>query len=64
MAAPLRILAWPEGFKDLVALRALAAKREKRDHLERAGAQAPARPFAAVDRERAEERDQRTVVEF
>ena len=62
VAASLRILARPERFEDLVALGAFAPEREERDQLERAGAQAPAAPLAAVDRERAEERDERAFV--
>src|SRR5215213_6269912 len=62
MAASLRILARPERLEDLVALGAFAPKCEEGDQLERAGAQPAAALLAAVDRERAEERDERAVV--
>ena len=62
VAASLRILAWPERLEDLVALGAFAPEREEGDQLERAGAQAAAALLAAVDRERAEERDERAFV--
>jgi hypothetical protein len=58
MAASLRVLAGPEGFEDLVALRALPSEGEEGDQLERAGAQAAAAPLGAVNRERAEEGDE------
>ncbi len=62
MPGSLGIVARPESLEDLVALGALSAECEERDQLERASAQSPAAPFPAMDRERAEEGDERARI--